>query len=332
MAKRPSPRAARSGRLTLGIDVGGTAIKLGLLAEDDRLVAEHEIATPLDRSPRDAVARIAGAVEALDAQQPIAAVGVGCAGLIDMQRGVVLLSPNLPAWRDLPLGPWLEEDLGQPVAVLNDANAFALAETRVGAGRGQSPVVALTIGTGIGGAVLYEGQFAAGRHGFSGEVGHMSIAWDGPRCSCGNRGCLELYVGRRPIETAYRTASAGSADQAGNAAADGRWAAVTPRLIAAAAARGDPLARQVYARAGEQLGTALANLQNLIDPARFVIGGGIAQAGDLLLAPARATLAARAMAGPARVATVCQATLGTRAGIIGAAMHGRDRCLARDEP
>jgi glucokinase len=307
----------------VGVDIGGTAAKAGLLAPSDEFVSEIEIATPVDAPPREAVRRIARAVRELIASRPVVAVGIGCAGLVSAREGIVHVSPNLALWKDVPLARWASEDLQLPVAVVNDANAFALAEARVGAGRGRSPIVGLTIGTGVGGAIVIDGSLSGGLHGFAGEAGHTSVDVNGPRCPCGNRGCLELYVGRRPLVAMYLAKSDWERGGFVHTRCGGDRERVTPRLIAEAAIAGDTVALEVFRGAGEILGAALTNLANLIDPAAFVIGGGIAQAGDLLLAPARAVLAERAMIGRERVALVLPAALGTRAGMIGAALSAR---------
>jgi glucokinase len=329
-AAREAPAAVRTpDRLIAGVDIGGTAVKIALVARDGALLHECEIPTPVELGPDAAVEAIGRAVAQLAGGRPLAAVGIGCAGLVSAREGVVHMSPNLPCWREVALGASAQARLGAPVAVLNDANAFALAEARIGAGRDRSPVIALTIGTGVGGAIVVDGQLMGGLHGFGGEAGHMSIDVNGPPCPCGNRGCLELFVGRRPLVVGYLAAARWEAGTPLFESTRGERGAVTPRLICEAAAQGDPIAREVFARAGEALGAALANLSNFIDPAAFVIGGGVAQAGDLLLGPAREVLGARAMIGRDRVAPIVPAALGARAGVIGAALHAWDR-IARE--
>jgi glucokinase len=330
MAARETRLPARTADgLIAGVDIGGTAVKIGLVAREGALLDLREIPTPVALEPRAAVETIARAVASLAGERTLTAVGIGCAGLVSAHEGVVHISPNLPLWREVALGPWAQAQLGLPVAVLNDANAFALAEARIGAGRDRSPVIVLTIGTGVGGAIVIDGLLLGGRHGFGGEAGHMSVDLNGPPCPCGNRGCLELFVGRRPIVAGYLARARWGRGERLFEWTHGDRAAVTPKLIHEAAAQGDAIAREVFARAGETLGAALANLSNFIDPAAFVIGGGIAQAGEMLLGPAREVLAARSMIGRASVAPILPATLGTRAGVIGAALHARDR-IARE--
>jgi glucokinase len=312
-------------RFAVGVDIGGTGVKLGLVGPAGDVAAEDEVATPIELPQRDAVGRIAEAIRRLAGGRAVCAVGIGCAGLVDGERGIVHVSPNLPRWRDARLGEWVAEALGLPVTVLNDANAFALAEARAGAGRGHSPVIGITLGTGVGGAIVDRGRLLGGRHGFGGEIGHMSLAHDGPACPCGNRGCLELYVGRRALVAAYRERAGGDPQGIAERLAASDPEGLSPRRLCEAAHLGDPHARAVFDEAGGLLGVALANLSNLIDPAAFVVGGGVAQAGDLILEPARRVLGLRAMMGAESVAPVLPAALGVRAGLIGAALsawHG----------
>ncbi len=306
----------------VGIDIGGTEIKIGRVSERGAVLARAQIAAPIEVPGAEAVDRIAAAAAPLLAGAGPVRVGVGCAGLIDSRRGVVHTSPNLPLWRDLELGRLLTARLGTPAAVTNDANAFALAEARLGAGRGQRIVVALTLGTGVGGAIVIEGRLFAGTHGFAGELGHMSIDRDGPRCPCGNRGCLELYVGRRGLVADYLERCHWQPGAPGHDLAEGRRERVDPKLIAQAARRGDAAAREAFGRAGEALGGALADVGNLLDPTVFVVGGGVSQAGELVLEPARRVLAERAMARAVAVPAILPAALGVEAGFIGAALHG----------
>ncbi|MFH1143834.1 MAG: ROK family protein, partial [Candidatus Eisenbacteria bacterium] len=223
----------------LGLDIGGTAIKAGWVRPSGEVTAFFTFPTPIDRPQDDAIRLIARALlDFCDGDTPLA-VGVGCAGLVSSRSGIVHVSPNLPLWREAPLGPLLAQELGSPVFVLNDANAFALAEARVGAGGGFSPVVALTLGTGVGGAIVVDGRLAEGLHGFGGEVGHMSVSWEGPPCPCGSRGCVEVFVGRRALVDAYFSRSEWRSGVVGHDLAAGNRDAVDPKLLAAAAAAGD---------------------------------------------------------------------------------------------
>ncbi len=352
--------------LLVGVDIGGTRVKLGLLTAAGEIVRRDSIETPAAMDPAESVARIAERVRRLvdtwqrgsecgsepgsepgseDGSEPGSddgsstgtasglglPVGVGCAGLVDMAGGVLRTSPNLPGWRDVPLGELFERELGARVAVLNDANAFALAEARVGAGRGMSPVVGLTLGTGVGGGVVFDGHLYAGRHGFAGEIGHVSIDYRGERCPCGNRGCLELMVGRRPILADYFRRAPWTPGTPAYDLVQGSREELTPEHLTRAAQAGDDAALASWEAAGVALGAALASFTNLFDPHILVIGGGLAQSGDLIFEPARRVMTERAMADPKDQPPVVPATLGTDAGLIGAALYAQDQEGAGDE-
>lgn len=330
-------RIVTPARAAMGIDIGGTAIKLGIVTAAGRVVADAEVSSPVELPQEDALRAIARAARSLAAERltsgadasagRIAAVGIGCAGLVSSAGGLVHTSPNLPHWQDAPLAELVGAELGVPAFLLNDADAFALAEARLGAGVGCSPVVGLTIGTGVGGAIVIGGRLLGGVHGFAGEAGHMSVDHAGPACPCGNRGCLELYVGRRGLVASYLSRASWRAGEAAFELAGGDRDALDPRLLGIAAQQGDRAAQAAFAAAGEILGVGLVNLANLIDPQTFVIGGGVSRAGDLLLGPARRALRQRVMMGAARAPEVRPAALGVSAGLIGAALYAGD-CLA----
>jgi len=281
----------------LGLDLGGTRIKLAVLA-DGRCVASDEAETRSEEGPDAVLERIvalgrgAGTVDS---------VGVAVPGLFD-DRGNVVLFPNLHgSWAGRQLLAPLEEGLGRPVRLVNDGHAFALAEATLGAGAGGTTVMCIVCGTGIGGGLALDGALHLGPDGRAGEFGHHTVAEDGPVCRCGNRGCLELYAGARAIAAA---AGAASFDEA-----------------LAAARTGDARAVEAIRRAGELIGLAAANLVIFLCPDRVVVGGGVASAGDFLFDPLRASLEARARVAPLDRTAVVPATLGPSAGAIGAALY-----------
>jgi glucokinase len=281
----------------LGLDLGGTRIKLAVLA-DGRCVASDEAETRSEEGPDAVLERIvalgrgAGTVDS---------VGIAVPGLFD-DRGNVVLFPNLyGSWAGRQLLAPLEEGLGRPVRLVNDGHAFALAEATLGAGAGGTTVMCIVCGTGIGGGLALDGALHLGPDGRAGEFGHHTVAEDGPVCRCGNRGCLELYAGARAIAAA---AGAASFDEA-----------------LAAARTGDARAVEAIRRAGELIGLAAANLVIFLCPDRVVVGGGVASAGDFLFDPLRASLEARARVAPLDRTAVVPATLGPSAGAIGAALY-----------
>jgi len=280
----------------LGLDLGGTNIKLALL-EDGVLVEQREAATRSDDGGPAAV--LARLVELGGSVGPVDSVGVALPGLFD-EHGVATLLPNLyGAWAGTSVREPLEAAFRMPVRLINDGHAFAVAESRAGAGRGAKNVLCIVCGTGIGGGLVLGGRLHLGPNERAGEFGHHTVAEEGPPCECGNRGCLELYAGARAIAAA---AGARSFDEA---------------LERARA--GDDAARKALARAGQLVGLALANVLIFVAPDRVVVGGGVAQAGDLFLEPLRTSVTERARVAPLDRIAIVTAELGPSAGAIGAA-------------
>lgn len=315
-AFRPHP--ARHG-LSVGIDIGGTKVAAGVVDMRGRILAEARRATP-GQDPRAVEAVIAELVGELSAQYRIRSVGIGAAGWMDLTNSTVLFSPHL-AWRNEPLRQNLERLLRRRVTVVNDADAAAWAEWRFGAGQGESRLVCVTLGTGIGGAMIMDGRLERGRFGVAGEFGHQIMVPQGHRCECGNRGCWEQYasgnaLGREARELA--TANSPVAQAVIGAAADGT--PVTGALVTRLAMEGDPASRELVEDVGQWLGLGLANLAAALDPGTFVIGGGLSSAGELLLGPARRSfgrnLTGRGFRPAARIEA---AALGPEAGLVGAA-------------
>jgi len=308
----------------LGIDVGGTNSKLAVVEAGDpdppadhpggppvppdppRLLATATIPTgPGD--PGEVVGRLAAAGARLVAEHgPVVAAGVGVPGLFDEGSGRIVLLPNLPAaWTGQAFREPLAAGLGVPVALINDARAFTLAESRMGAAAGCPTVVCLTLGTGVGGGVVVDGRLRFGPSGRAGELGHQVIEVDGPRCGCGNRGCVEAFAAGAVL-----------------CRAGGRN---TPEAVFAAAAAGDERAAAAVREAVGRLAVGIANLVTVLWPERVVVGGGVAAAGDQLFWPLRAAVTAAApLVDPASYAIV-PAALGPGAGAIGAALWARER-------
>jgi glucokinase len=308
------------GLLAIGVDIGGTKVLAGLVDERGAVIARARRPTP-SRDPRAVELTIAEVVNELRAGQEIVGVGIGAAGFVDVDRARMLFAPHL-AWRDEPLRDGVTAAVGLPVIVENDANAAAWAEWKFGAGRQESHLVCVTLGTGIGGGIVLDGVVQRGRWGMAGEFGHMVVVPDGRRCECGNRGCLEQYASGNVLgREARELAESGSpvtmalVDRVG-----GDHSALVGPLITQAAREGDPAAIELFEEVGRWLGVGLANLAAALDPGMFVIGGGVSDAGELLLAPAREsfrkTLTGR---GFRPMAQIAKAALGPEAGLIGAA-------------
>jgi glucokinase len=241
----------------------------------------------------------------------VTTAGVGIPGLYDPKAGVTRFLVNIPGpWDGHPVVGPVSAALGLPVALINDARAFGLAELRLGAGRGASSLVGLTLGTGVGGVIAVDGKVHQGHDGTAGEIGHQTIDPDGPVCNCGNHGCLEAFARADRLAEACGTATAEEAVER--------------------ARNGDRAALAGLASVGRYLGIGIGNMITVISPDRVVIGGGIAAAGDLLLGPARDEIRRRVRTTSVTVVEIVTAELGTWAGAIGAAIHGAEQAAATE--
>ncbi len=301
----------------LGIDLGATNLKWAVVereAGDDELpegrwatLDRGQLPTRGEEGPEAVIGRLIEIGRTALARWPaIGTVGIGVPGLYDPVSGATRFLVNVPGdWAGRPVAAPVSAALGIPVVLVNDARAFGLAELRLGAGRGARSMVGLTLGTGVGGVIAVDGRVHQGHDGTAGEVGHQTIDPDGPWCNCGNRGCLEAYARADQIARSCGTATAEGAVQAARA--------------------GDARALDGLRQIGRYLGIGIANLVTLITPDRVVLGGGVAQAGDLLLEPIRAELARRVTTTDLGQVELVTAELGTWAGAIGAAIHGAER-------
>ena len=312
--------------VTIGVDIGGTKIAGGIVDPDGAILVRSRVATPV-RTPGGVVAAIVEVVQELTASAsaaglgPVEGVGLGAAGLVDETRSIVRFAPNLD-WQEEGLGPAVSSGTGLRVVVENDANAAAWGEFRFGAGRGAHDLVAVTVGTGIGGGIVLRDQLVRGAYGMAGEFGHLVRVPDGRLCGCGKRGCWEQYASGNALLRKARDLAAERRHEASEllSLGDGTPEGVTGQHITVAARLGDPVALEAFARIGRWLGTGLADIAALLDPDKFVIGGGVSEAGELLLAPTRAAFESSLVAGDHRPhALVVAAELGNDAGIVGAA-------------
>ena len=318
------PLLARWDPLTVGIDIGGTKVLAGVVDVFGRVIARERRLTP-GRSVTAVEDTIVDLVDELRRQYPVSAIGIGAAGFVDVGRSTVTFSPHL-AWRDEPLRASVASRVRLPVVVDNDANTAALAESRFGAGVGHRFVLCVTLGTGIGGALVLDHRVFRGANGMAGEFGHMQVVKDGHRCPCGNRGCWEQYASGNALERDARELVAAGSPMAHHlrALAGNDLESLVGIQISDAARSGDPLSRELLADIGDWLGVGLAGLTAAFDPSCIIVGGGVSTAGDLLLEPARAAFR-RSLTGrgyrpepPIRAAS-----LGADAGFIGAADMAR---------
>jgi glucokinase len=305
--------------LRAGIDVGGTKCLGVLIDAAGEVVNEARLSTP-----QEGGALIDTLAEVVDRLGPHETLGIGVPGLITLE-GVLRASPNLPAITELDVSGRMSERLGRTVAVMNDATCAVLAEWRRGAGRGVDDLVMVTLGTGIGGGVVAAGQLVVGAHGFTGEFGHMVVDPHGLPCPCGRRGCWERYASGSGLAHLARAAAIGQRLRRVVAMAGGDTAAVRGEHVQAAAREGDEAALAVVDEFARWVGLGLVNLTNALDPAKFVLGGGLAEGADLYYEPIRRWFETLLYSPRLRPhPDLAFAELGERAGAIGAAMYAGD--------
>jgi glucokinase len=318
-------------KLSLALDFGGTKLTAGLAASGEhRWRAHQRVSSPPDSDAQSDLEIMMGLAQDLlaTAEAPLSGVGVSFGGLVDAAQGLVLLSHHVPGWEKVPLREWLEERLGVPAAVDNDANVAALGEHRFGAGQGLNSLMYITVSTGVGGGWILNGQPWRGAEGMAGEIGHMVVDPDGPLCLCGKRGCVERlasgpYIAQRAREGLQTQPDRGRILRA---LAKGDWEAITARLVAQAAAQGDDLAWEALEVAAWALGVGIGNAANLVNPERFLLGGGVTKAGERWWETVRRV--ARETALPEVHFDVLAAALGDDAPLWGAVALAEDRINA----
>lgn len=307
----------------IGIDLGGTNIKGGMVTTQPKVIVKTSIPTEADKGPEHVLDRICEAVENVRkrsglSRELIGGIGVGSPGTLDIKSGVVLYPPNLPGWRNVPLVEHVSKKTGMQAVLENDANAAAYGEYWAGAAKGAESMVMFTLGTGIGGGIIVHGRLVHGNTDCAAELGHIVIEVDGRECPCGNRGCLERYASANALATRFAEAvRAGEKSVLADRVNAGEH--VDSKMIYEAATDGDELANKLYWETGTYLGIGVVNLLHTINPARVVLSGGLIGAGELLMRPVRETVEKRALPDAQRNCVICFATLGEDAGLIGAA-------------
>jgi glucokinase len=310
----------------IGCDLGGTNLRTAIVDVETGSVLNQMSIPTLARDGHDAVMkRMADLfLQVIQAagmkKEDIGGIGIGAPGVLDLEKGETLFLPNLHgAWRNVPLRDTIAKLTGLPVALLNDVRSITNGEWRFGAGRGVDTVAVFAIGTGVGGGLVVNNQLHLGIGGTGGELGHITIDFNGPRCGCGKYGCLEAYasgpaiaaMGLKAVTQGLTTRIADLCEHDLNR--------ITPRLIAEAAQAGDEIAIEIYEKAGFYLGVTAANVCVAIGPRRIIIAGGVSRAGDLLLNPIRRTLLERVSVMPIEQVEVVQSQLGDNAGVLGVA-------------
>jgi glucokinase len=310
----------------IGIDLGGTNIKAGLVHTVSGEIRGVQSTPTHSRDGHDAViANMARLVDQIaeasgTPKEEIGGIGIGLPGSIDIEQGKTVFLTNLPGhWIDVPVRDKLKALAGLPVALINDARAMTLGEWRFGAGQGVD-IACLTLGTGIGGGLVINGRLHLGPTGSAGELGHVSVDVNGPRCGCGNRGCIEAFASGPAISAMGMKAVVQGQETLIAQLAEGDLNRVTPELICEAALAGDRIAREIYEFAGMIIGAGVNNIILAVSPRRIVIGGGVAAAGDLILDPIRQSVRDRCFLQEVEEIAIVPAQLGNNAGLIGAAV------------
>lgn len=310
-----------SRHIAIGVDVGGTTIKFGLIDSDGRVIDRESRPTVAEEGPKTVLRGVAEGVRALLEEYPdVTGVGIGFPGTVD-DDGRVSYPPNFPGWEVVSPAQELRAlvDLSVPVVVENDANVAAWAEAKMGTGRGEPNFLYVTLGTGVGGCIISKGEIWRGATGGAGEIGHVTVDVNGPICNCGARGCLEAYIGSRYMTTyARQKVHRYQESLLHRMMADGNE--LTPKLINQAAEEGDVFAQNFLSELGRILGAGLAGVMNMCDLRLCIVGGGVSQAETFLLGQARRTLRARVLQSLADHVQLRVAALSVDAGIVGAGL------------
>lgn len=306
---------------TIGVDVGGTKVLGGVVDDNGQVLKTSRRDTPREGGS-SLTATIAEVARELAGEFDVSAVGLSAAGFVSSDRKTMLATPNIAGWNGVQLEAELRSLIGLPIVLENDANAAAWGEARFGAGRGRENMMMVTVGTGIGGGIIVNGNLLRGAFGIAAEIGHLRVLPEGHLCGCGARGCFEQYASGNALLRHAREAIAASPDLARNllSRGDGTLEGLTGRAITDAARDGDQVALAAFNTTAQWLGAGIASLSVVLDPECVVIGGGVIDAGEILLAPTRAALERyMPFAGKHPSPEIIAATLGNEAGLVGAA-------------
>lgn len=312
--------------LTVGVDVGGTKVLGGVVDENGKVLATSRRDTPREggKSLTKTISEVA--IELMQSHS-ISAVGVSAAGFVSSDRKTMLATPNIADWNGVQLEREIAELIGLPIIIENDANAAAWGEAKFGAGRNQAHMMMLTIGTGVGGGLVVNNQLYRGAFGVAAEFGHLRVVPEGHLCGCGARGCFEQYASGSALRRHAREAISASPDLARNllARGDGTIDGLTGQAITDAARDGDAVALAAFQTTAQYLGAGIATLAAILDPAFVVIGGGVIDAGEILLAPTREAMRRyMPFAGKHPYPEIVAAELGNEAGLVGVADLARN--------
>ena len=308
----------------IGIDVGGTNVKIALVDGEGKIIYSNSVPTYAQMGYEYTVNNIKQAIKDLMKEtnteaKDIQGIGFDFPGQVDCKTGVVKNAPNIPGWVNVPIAQMIEDEFHIPTRIDNDVRCAALGELKFGAGRGCENFVCITVGTGIGSGLVINGKVVRGAANAAGEIGHIKLQMeDGPLCGCGDSGCLEAFAsGPSIVAMAQEYLKGGKSAKFRELAGDGE---ITPYIVAKAAEASDPVAKRIFEKMGYYIGMGLTSVINLLNPEKIIIGGGVAECGDLLLDPIRRTINDRAMKVQREAVEIVPAELGNSAGVIGASM------------
>lgn len=308
----------------IGVDLGGTTLKAGIVTEDGSIVHEQSVMTEADKGPERVAHQIAEIIETISKEvngTELRGIGIATPGMLTLDGNTVQSPPNFKNWHSFPLRDAVRDLLRNdvPLRIENDANAAALAEARFGAGRGEENFLFVIWGTGIGGGIILDGEIYHGPHGGAGEFGHSSIDYKGPVCNCGNIGCIESFIGQRYLSARAASYLHDKRDSLVWELVGEDEGKIEPKVLYEAAVRGDEAAAHIMTEAGELLGCAISSFMNTMNFSLAIVGGGISAAGDLVFRPMNERVQRSVMAPLRSIARVIPAKLGNQAGILGAA-------------
>ncbi len=310
----------------IGIDVGGTNVKIALVDDNGKIIYSNSVPTYAKMGYEYTVNNIKQAIRDLMKETnttptDIEGIGFDFPGQVDCKTGVVKLAPNIPGWVNVPIAQMIEDEFHIPTRIDNDVRCAALGELKFGAGRGCENFICITVGTGIGSGIVINGKVVRGATNAAGELGHIKLQMNGgPICGCGDTGCLEAFASGPAIVAMAQDYIKGGKSTKFREMAAAESGEITPYMVAKAAEEGDPVAKRIFEIVGEYIGIGLTSVINLLNPERVIIGGGVAESGELLLAPIRKTIKERAMVVAGNAVEIVPAQLGNSAGVIGASM------------
>ena len=310
----------------IGIDVGGTNVKIALVDDNGKIIYSNSVPTYAKMGYEYTVNNIKQALRDLMKEtntttSDIEGIGFDFPGQVDCKTGVVKLAPNIPGWVNVPIAQMIEDEFHIPTRIDNDVRCAALGELKFGAGKGCENFICITVGTGIGSGIVINGKVVRGATNAAGELGHIKLQMNGgPICGCGDTGCLEAFASGPAIVAMAQEYIKGGKSTKFREMAAAEGGEITPYMVAKAAEEGDPVAKRIFEIVGEYIGIGLTSVINLLNPEKVIIGGGVAESGELLLGPIRKTIKERAMVVAGNAVEIVPAQLGNSAGVIGASM------------